>query len=505
MKRRKLFGAVLLMLFGTGVIWAAQTVSNDEISRALIDLKSQDRGVQARAHAHLVCMGSAAVPELVRLLGDEICPVRPELAVILGEIGDKDAIDLLIQVMQQNRENYDLYDGALDGLSFFKATKVIEAMIQELDKGFFKGDGNRAARNTLIKIGPPAIPALIEALNKKSEFIRSGAIKTLGEMGAMEALQPLVEIIKDPKNHSSGILFDAAAALSSLGEEGSEALRRLASDESPIVRRYAVHGLGANYDFKFDMGQTLFDDYWDVCLAAYYVIYRRKLSDYYQESCKRLEFYAFQANRLEVQTSIPVIKDPTKGKAEPAEPIRIMVAVDVSGKVDHAWIMDDDMSTPAKEALAAIKNFRFKPFVVKGRAFPVRTVMTFTPNPEAKDNELQVDFEVSGDLCIFSFNPHSDKIRAVRTTFPVIPPDIQENNLQGEVIVEVKTDIYGRVRSSRILNNAHPVLAQLAKTAVLNWIYEPMIISGIPKANLIKIIFQFAPRGLVAVKEDFLY
>ena len=505
MNIRKFFGALLLMLFGAGVLLGDQTESSDEISQALVDLQSQDRGIQVRAHARLVCMGSAAVPELVRLLGDEKCAVRPELALILGEIGDKEAIDPLIQVMQQNRKNYDLYDGALDALSFFKNSKVIEAMIQELDKGFFKGDGNRAARDTLIKIGPPAIPALIEALDNESEFIQSGAIKTLGTMGTKEALQPLVEIIKDPKNHSSGILFDAAVALSGLGKEGSEALRRLASDESPIVRRYAIHGLSANYDFKFDMGQALFDDYWDVCLTAYYEIYRRKLSDYYRESCKRLEFYAYQANRLEVQTSIPVIKAPSKGEAEPAEPIRIMVAVNVSGEVDHAWIMDDEMSKPAKETLAAVKNLRFKPFVVKGRAFPVRTVITFTPNPESKDNELQVDFEVSGDLCIFSFNPHSDKIRSIRKKFPEILPNVRKKNLQGEVIVEAETDIYGRVRSSRILNDAHPVLARIAKTAVLNWVYEPMIINGIPKAHLIKIIFQFAPHGLIAVKEDFLY
>jgi hypothetical protein len=505
MKRRNLLGAVLLMFFGSGVILAGQIGSGDKISRALVGLQSQDRGVQARAHAKLVCMGSAAVPELIRLLGDETCPVRPELGVILGEIGDKDAIDPLIQVIQQNRQNFDLYQGALDGLSFFKDTKVIEAIIQELDKGFFKGDGNRAARDKLIKIGPPAIPALIEALYNESEVIQSGAIKSLGTMGAVEALPPLVEIIKDPKNHNSGILFDAAVALGSLSKEGSEALRCLAMDESPIVRRYAIRGLGANYDFKFDMGQALFDDYWDVCLTAYYEIYRRKLIDYYRESRKRLEYYAYQANRLEAQTNVPVIKDPTKGKPEPAEPIRIMVAVDASGKVDHAWIMDDDMSTLAKETLAAIKNFRFEPFVVKGRAFPVRTMMTFTPNSESKDNKLRIDFEVSGDLCVFSFNPHSDKIRSVRTKFPEIPPNIRKKNLQGEVIVEAETDIYGRVRSSRILNDAHPVLVQLARTAVLNWVYEPMIISGIPKACLIKIIFQFAPHGLVAVKEDFLY
>ena len=52
--------------------------------------------------------------------------------------------------------------------------------------------------------------------------------------------------------------------------------------------------------------------------------------------------------------------------------------------------------------------------------------------------------------------------------------------MQALVIVEARTDIYGRVNQARIISG-HPVFNEAALAAVRQWLYEPYIVEGIPR------------------------
>ncbi|MGB9906016.1 MAG: energy transducer TonB [Candidatus Saccharicenans sp.] len=71
--------------------------------------------------------------------------------------------------------------------------------------------------------------------------------------------------------------------------------------------------------------------------------------------------------------------------------------------------------------------------------------------------------------------------RLVRRVEPVYPEIARQARKEGVVILEATTDIYGRVQSVRVLRS-EPFLDEAAIEAVRQWIYEPMIINGRPRA-----------------------
>ena len=65
--------------------------------------------------------------------------------------------------------------------------------------------------------------------------------------------------------------------------------------------------------------------------------------------------------------------------------------------------------------------------------------------------------------------------------------------MEGVVIIEAVTDIYGRVASAKILKSI-PLLDQAAKDAVLQWVYEPMFINGRPRSIIFVVTVGFHLR-----------
>ncbi len=63
--------------------------------------------------------------------------------------------------------------------------------------------------------------------------------------------------------------------------------------------------------------------------------------------------------------------------------------------------------------------------------------------------------------------------------------------MEGVVIVEATTDIYGRVQDVKIIKSI-PLLDQAAVDAVRQWVYEPMVINGRPRGVIfvVRVTFQ---------------
>jgi len=78
-------------------------------------------------------------------------------------------------------------------------------------------------------------------------------------------------------------------------------------------------------------------------------------------------------------------------------------------------------------------------------------------------------------------------LRRVEPEYPVLARDA---GVQGVVILEATTDVYGRVQNVRVLRSV-PLLDQAAIEAVKQWIYEPMVINGRPRPVVFTVTIIF--------------
>ena len=81
--------------------------------------------------------------------------------------------------------------------------------------------------------------------------------------------------------------------------------------------------------------------------------------------------------------------------------------------------------------------------------------------------------------------------RKIREVKPVYSAIAIAARVQGRVIIEAMTDIYGRVRSARIVYSASPLLNEAALSAIKQWLYEPYILNGIPKPVVFTVTITF--------------
>ncbi|MCX6555483.1 MAG: energy transducer TonB [Candidatus Aminicenantes bacterium] len=80
------------------------------------------------------------------------------------------------------------------------------------------------------------------------------------------------------------------------------------------------------------------------------------------------------------------------------------------------------------------------------------------------------------------------KIKEVKPVYSVIA---LAAHVQGRVIIEAMTDIYGRVRNARIVYSASPLLNESALNAIKQWLYEPYVLNGIPKPVVFTVTITF--------------
>lgn len=80
--------------------------------------------------------------------------------------------------------------------------------------------------------------------------------------------------------------------------------------------------------------------------------------------------------------------------------------------------------------------------------------------------------------------------RLLHRVEPEYPELARKAGVQGVVILEATTDVYGRVQNVRVLRSV-PLLDQAAIDAVKQWIYEPMVINGRPRPVTFTVTIMF--------------
>jgi len=69
--------------------------------------------------------------------------------------------------------------------------------------------------------------------------------------------------------------------------------------------------------------------------------------------------------------------------------------------------------------------------------------------------------------------------RLLKRVNPEYPPLAIQSRVAGAVVIEARTDIFGKVNETRVISG-HYLLIQDALAAVRKWIYEPYLVNGIP-------------------------
>lgn len=173
--------------------------------------------------------------------------------------------------------------------------------------------------------------------------------------------------------------------------------------------------------------------------------------------------------------------------------VTLEATTDIRGRVQKVKVLN---SVPELDqaAIDAIKQWVYEPMVINGK--PIGIVFTTTCRFSLKEGKSGTSYEggVTG----------TDKKPAVRAmgnikppkliklVKPVYPEEARKAGIEGVVILEATTDIYGQVINTKILRSI-PALDQAAIDAVKQWVYEPMIIDGEPRGVIFTVTYNFRP------------
>jgi HEAT repeat protein len=182
------------------------------------------------------------VQELVPLLHDPDPAIRRETSHSLGALGDPEAIDPLLQALEDGDLSVqEAAQGALKRLGWSSETQIPQ---DPVERGRFLVGRKQWAE--LESMGKMAVNPLIEALDHPDKYVRWRAARTLGRLGSSRAIEPLIRTLRDP---DPGVRKGAAYALGRLaGEQFVSPLDQVLNERDDILRLEAARILGSHRD-----------------------------------------------------------------------------------------------------------------------------------------------------------------------------------------------------------------------------------------------------------------
>jgi HEAT repeat protein len=189
-----------------------------EASRAISALAAvlddEDRSVHRAAIDALGSLGPAAVPALAQALDNADAGVRGLAATALSKVADPVVIPVLIQAIEDS--DLGVRRSAVEGLAGRADPAVIPALIQAIEDSD-PGVRQRAVQGLARRDGPAVIPVLIGALEDGDSYVRQLAAAPLGDRRVISAAPALVASL-----HTTGPA--AAKALVKIGPPAVPAL-----------------------------------------------------------------------------------------------------------------------------------------------------------------------------------------------------------------------------------------------------------------------------------------
>ena len=178
----------------------------------------------------LVRVGDAAVLPLIEYLSDEDPAARHHAAHTLGKIADARAVDALVNTLQD--DDATVVAKAAFALGQIGDTRAIQAVIGLL------GHENREVQTTVNRVleefDAAAVQPLIQAMGQEKWQVREQAADILGLIGSQEAVPVLIEALKDAHWQ---VRFAAVTALGSIGgRRARNAVQQIENDADERVR-----------------------------------------------------------------------------------------------------------------------------------------------------------------------------------------------------------------------------------------------------------------------------
>ncbi len=199
----------------------------------------------------------------------------------------------------------------------------------------------------------------------------------------------------------------------------------------------------------------------------------------------------------------------------------IEALINVDGEVAEAKVIRD-VPLLSDSALQAVRQWRFTPTQVNGQTVPVIMTVTVsfrlgpdgtpvvTPPPTEPSDEARAAFERElaargiepSNPPMPTWNPGDPPVRIggqvkeprkLKHVNPVYPAEAQSANVQGIVILEIRIDQDGHVTDARILRPV-ALLDQAALDAVLQWEFEPTLLSGQPVPVIMTVTVNFTMK-----------
>ena len=206
---------------------------------AIIKLLDYKKKAEVRMEA-AVALGELKAEEAIDLLlerlDDEDEGVRAAAAVALGSIGDQSVIPALVNQLKDESEV--ARGGAAEALILFEA-HAVDAVIGSLSSpdAVFRDE----LVHVLTEIGDPAIPSLLDTLSNPGQIVRQGANDALVAMGSSAA----TFLISHYTEIEKGIQGTIKAILVDMGEEAVDPL---------------ITGLGENNQMVVEMASATLVD-----------------------------------------------------------------------------------------------------------------------------------------------------------------------------------------------------------------------------------------------------
>lgn len=171
--------------------------------------------------------------------------------------------------------------------------------------------------------------------------------------------------------------------------------------------------------------------------------------------------------------------------------VTLEATTDIRGRVQKVKVLN---SVPELDqaAIDAIKQWVYEPMVINGK--PIGIIFTTTCRFSLKEGKFGTSYE--GGVTGMDKKPALRAIgdikppKLIKMVKPFYPEDARKAGIEGVVILEATTDIYGRVVHTKILRSI-PELDQAAIDAVQQWVYEPMIIDGKPRGVIFTVTVTF--------------
>jgi TonB family protein len=197
----------------------------------------------------------------------------------------------------------------------------------------------------------------------------------------------------------------------------------------------------------------------------------------------------------------PVYPDEAR-KAGIEGTVTVEATTDDRGRVQNVKVL---RSIPELDqaAVDAVKQWVYEPMLIDGK--PYGMTFTITCRFSLDNEKMGKSFE--GGVTGMDQKPAVRAIgdikppKLIKMVKPDFPDEAKKEGVEGVVILEARTDIYGKVVDTKILRSI-PALDQAAIDAVEQWIYEPMIIDGEPRGVIFTVTCTFKQDEPVRAVDD---